>query len=93
LPRSSATQAAYDAALLLLFGSEFVCGHGLLAAWRINQQPGHEIFIVDLKYNSKGKLGGEEILLIFRTDPEFRKSPVGGRFERQEIVFARDRIS
>ena len=46
-----------------------------------------------MKRDSDRKLGGEEILLTFRTDPEFRKSPVGGRFERQEIVFARDRIS
>ena len=77
----------------LLFCSEFVCGHGLLAAWRINQQPGHEIVIVDLECNAKGELGGEEIPLTFRTDPEFRKTPIGGRFDRQKIIFASDRIS
>jgi hypothetical protein len=33
---SSATQAAYDAALLLLFRSQFVCWHAFLASRRID---------------------------------------------------------
>src|SRR5437870_173409 len=90
MPRNSASQAAYDAALLLLVRSEFVGGQSVLAAWRINQHPGHEIVVVDLKCDSKGKLGGEEIPLTFRTNPKFRKTPVGRRLDRQEIVFARD---
>ena len=83
--------AVPDAALLLLVRSEFVCWHGLWAAWRIDQYPGHAIVMVDLpafraygatsERDSKGKLGGEEIPLTFGTDPEFRKTPVGGRFD------------
>jgi len=41
--------------------------------------------------DSKGKLGGKEVPLTFRTDPEFRKTPIGGRFDRQEIILASDR--
>ena len=44
-----------------------------------------------LKCDSDRKLAGEKIPLIFRTDPEFRKTPIGGRFDRQEIIFASDR--
>ena len=43
-----------------------------------------------MKRNLDRKLGRKEILLIFRTDPEFRKAPIGGRFDCQEIIFARD---
>jgi hypothetical protein len=74
-----------------------------MAAWRINQQPGYAIAIVDLaafraygvtsECNLKGKLGSEEIPLTLRTDPEFRQAPIGGRFDRQKIVFQRGRTS
>ena len=78
--------AVPDPALLLLVRSEFVCWHAFLASRRIDCQAADFAIGAGLKCDSKGKLGGEEIPLTFRTDPEFRKTPVGGRFDRQEIL-------
>ena len=80
-------------ALLLLVHSEFVCWHAFLASRRIDCQAADFAIGAGLKCDLKGKLGGEEIPLTFRTDPEFRKTPIGGRFDRQKIIFASDRIS
>ena len=78
-------------ALLLLVHSEFVCWHAFLASRRIDCQVADFAIGAGLKCDSKGKLGGEEISLTFRTDPELRKAPVGGRFDCQEIIFTSDR--
>ena len=75
----------------LLVHSEFVCWHAFLTSRGIDCQPVNCAVRTGLKCDSKGKLGGEEIPLTFRTDPEFRKTPIGGRFDRQEIIFASDR--
>ena len=86
LTRHSFSEGGYDAALLLLFAGEFVCWHAFLASRRIDCWAADFAVGAGLKCDSKGKLGGEEIPLTFRTDPEFRKTPVGGRFDRQEIL-------
>ena len=67
-------------ALLLLVRSEFVCWHAFLTSRRIDCQAADFAVGTGLKCDSKWKLGGEEIPLTFRTDPEFRKTPIGRRF-------------
>src|SRR5437868_13324622 len=79
--------AVPDPALLLLVRSEFVCWHAFLASRRIDCQAADFAIGAGLKGDSKGKLGGEEISLPFRTDPELRKAPVRGRFARQDMIF------
>ena len=78
--------------LLVLFAREFVCWHAFLASRRIDCQAGDFAVGAGLKCDSDRKLGGEKIPLTFRADPEFRKTPIGGRFNRQEILVTRNRI-
>ena len=86
-----AADTAASTAPLLIFGGEFVCWHAFLASRRIDCQAADFAVGTGLKCDSDRKLGGEKIPLTFRTDPEFRKTPIGGRFDRQEIIFASDR--
>src|SRR5438309_7503421 len=69
---SFAASTAASTALSLIFGGEFVCGHALLASRRINYEAADFAVGGGFKCNSNRKLGSEEILLIFRADPEFR---------------------
>jgi hypothetical protein len=85
-----AADTAASTAPLPSFGGEFGCWHAFLASRRIDCQAADFAVGTGLKCDSKRKLGGKEIAPTFWTDPEFRKTPIGGRFDCQKILLARD---
>src|SRR4029450_7697141 len=59
---------------------------GLLAARRMDQDPGHAAVTVDLHGDSQGKLRHEEVTLAGRTQAQPGQAPVGRQLDAEEVT-------